>query len=327
MNPENNFRVLVTEPIPGPFREKLQEVADLTVGNRGDFITEDALRDVIADFDAVLSVLTNPLTSQVLHHASRLKIVANMAVGYNNIAIDTAKKLGITVTNTPDVLTEATAELTIGLLFATARKFAETERFLRDGKFDLWDPFGHLGIQLRGRTLGIIGMGKIGFSVAQKATALGMNICYHNRTRVSQEKESAVSARFYNHLEDLLAEADVVSVHCPLTEHTHHLLTAKHFAMMKPHSLLINTARGAVIKERDLAEALHKKIIAGAGLDVFEHEPKIDPLLLTAPNTVLLPHIGSATTEARTEMARLSYEAIIHIAKGNPPEELGNRVC
>ena len=323
---KSSFKVLVTEPITGPFLDELEKFCEVKVGNRGDFLTEESLIYALDDINGLLCLLTNPVSEKVVNSAKKLKIIANMAVGYNNIDIQAAEKNGIIVTNTPDVLTEATAELTIGLIFATARKFSASEQFLRDGKFDIWDPFGHLGMQLSGKTLGIIGMGKIGFSVAQKAHALGMNICYHNRKPV-EEKAKSVNATFFDSLDELITHSDVISLHCPLTDETHHLLRTEHFEKMRESSILINTSRGPVVDEAALAEALHSGQIAGAGLDVFEEEPRVHPDMLTAPNTVLLPHIGSATHQTRKEMARLSYEAIIHIAKEKNPSELSNRVC
>jgi len=320
-------RILVTEPISKEPLQKLQDRFDVEVAERNTFNDESPLANAIAGYDALLCMLSTPVTHTVLEAASKLKIIANYAVGYDNINIETAKKRGIHVANTPGVLTEATADTAFALLLAVARKIPEAEDALRNKQFDGWHPLGFLGLELFGKKMGIIGMGNIGSAVARRAAAFGMDILYHNRSRVDRNLEAELDATFVDNIEDIARQADILSLNCPLTPNTHHLINARILEIMPGHALLINTARGAVVDESALASALHSYKIAGAGLDVFEEEPKIHPDLLSAPNVVLTPHIGSATEETRAKMGYLAVDAIMHILEGKDAEELSNLVC
>lgn len=320
-------KVLITEPIIETAIEKLRSHFDVTVSERETYDNEEHLINDIGDFDALFSMLSTPVTKTVIKEGHKLKIIANYAVGYDNIDIEAARDYGIRVANTPDVLTNSSADGALALLLATARKVCEAQDFLRKGKFDGWHPTTFLGPELSGKTLGIVGMGKIGGAVAKRALGFGMNICYHNRSRVDTAKENDLNATYLSDLKELVAKSDIISLNCPLTEETHHLIDKKMLNMMGADTLIINTARGAVIDEAALAEALHNGKIAGAGLDVFEDEPKIHPALLDAPNAVLLPHIASATNEARTKMGLLAADAIITVLNNNDTGNAPNLVC
>ncbi|MBO6623171.1 MAG: D-glycerate dehydrogenase [Balneola sp.] len=319
-------KVLVTEPIPEKNLAYLREHSIVKVGNKGEFQDELKLIDAIPDYDALLCMLSTPVTKKVLVAAQKLKIVANFAVGYNNIDVESAKDLGIKVANTPDVLTEACGDFAMGLLMAVSRKFNAAEQYLREGNFSGWEPLGFLGMELRGKTLGIIGMGRIGQAFAQRARAFGMNIAYHNRSKVSPETEKSLGAAYVSTIEELVINSDVLSLNCPLTDQTHHLVDKTLFKLMPSHSILINISRGPVVDEVALADALHRKTIAGAGIDVFENEPAVHPDLLTAPNCILLPHIASATFETREAIGMLASNAIVSVLKGESDSNIPNLI-
>lgn len=305
------LRILVTEPIPGNATSYLRSKGfDVIEGHRNQFNSEDKLIEGLTDVDALLSMLSNPVSRRVLEACPTLKIVANYAVGYNNIDIEAAAELGIRVANTPDVLSEATADIALLLLLATARKVLEAEKELRSGLFDGWHPKGFLGFDLYGKTAGIIGMGRIGRAIAKRLHGFSVNITYHNRSRLSEEIESETNATYYSNPDTMLGECDFVFLSCPLTPQTRHIIDEKRLSLLPPNCIIINTGRGPLIDEASLAKALHQGRIAGAGLDVFEHEPEIHPDLLSAPNTVLLPHIGSATHETREAMGMMAARAI-----------------
>jgi glyoxylate reductase len=304
--------VLITEPVFEEVLSLLQEHTHLTIGNRGDYNNAGKLREVIPKYDGLISMLSNPVNAAVLEKATKLKIVANYAVGYNNIDVAEASFRGIKVANTPDVLTETTAEGAFALLLAVARRLTEAEQSLRNGEFDGWNPNGFIGFDLAGKKLGIIGMGRIGLAFAKKAKCFGMKILYTNRNRLNPKIERDLGATFIANALELAKQSDIISIHCPLTSETHHLVNSDFLSLMKTGSIIINTARGAIIDEKALAESLHRRHLWGAGLDVFEHEPVIHPLLLTAPNTVLLPHVTSATHKTRLSMGMLAAGAILN---------------
>lgn len=318
--------ILVTEPIPEKVTSYLKEFGKVTVAPKGTYGSEEKLIEDIKNYDALLCMLSTPVTAKVLTEAKQLKVVANFAVGYDNIDIKAAHSHGIKVANTPDVLTEACGDYAMGLLLALSRKFKEAEKYLRDGKFNGWEPLGFLGMELRGRALGIIGMGRIGQSFAHRARAFGMNIMYHNRSRIASQAEQELKATYVEGHKELARNCDVLSLNCPLTDETHHLVDKALLESMREHALLINISRGAVIDESALANALHKGTIAGAALDVFEEEPKVHPKLLSAPNTLLLPHIASATHKTREAIGMLAAEAITSVLQGKPDSEIPNLI-
>jgi len=321
-----SYRVLITEPIVDSVIEKLRSHYQVDVGKRGEFNSAESLAAKIPDYHALLPMLSNPVTDKVMEAGTNLKVIANHAVGYNNIDLNAARKHKIKVANTPDVLTESSADMALALLLAVARKLVEAQNYLRAGKFKGWEPLGFLGKELNGSSMGIVGMGRIGTAVARRAKAFGMQIKYHNRSRVDKETEKELAAEYVTDLEELAAQCDVLSLHCPLTEETHHLVDAKILNKMPDHGILINTARGAVVDEAALAEALHNHAIAGAGLDVFEEEPKVHPRLLSAPNCVMTPHIASATHKTRRAIGMLAANAIIGVLEGKPDSEIPNLI-
>lgn len=266
----------------------------------------------------LLSLLTDRVDEEVLEAAPDLRVVANYAVGFDNVDVPACTRRGVLVTNTPDVLTEATADMAWALLLAAARGVARGDRFLRTGAPWAWGPEMMLGREVHGRTLGIVGLGRIGRAVARRAAGFGMRVVYHGRTRAPEEVEAELGVAFLP-FGDLLAEADLVTVHVSLDDRTRHLFDAEAFRRMKPTAVLVNTSRGPVVDETALAEALLEGEIFAAGLDVFEREPEVHPRILEAENAVLVPHLGSATVETRGEMARLAVENLLAGLRGERP--------
>lgn len=274
----------------------------------------------LSDVDALVCLLLDRIDAQVIARAPKLRVIANCAVGYDNVDVAAATAASIAVTNTPDVLTDATAELTIALVLAAARRLPEGEALVRSGQWIGWRLDQLLGQPIKGRTLGIVGLGRIGLAVAERAAGLGMQVIYSGHHDVANR----FGARRVE-VDELFAQADVVSLHCPLTPETKHLVNTERLARMKPHAILINTARGGIVDDGALAQALHTGRIFAAALDVFDGEPAVDPRLLAAPRLVLAPHIGSATTWARTQMAQLCADGVIAVLTGRRPANLVNR--
>jgi glyoxylate reductase len=315
-------RVFITQPIPEPGPSMVAQVASELMQNPDDRVLPAAeLRERVSGCDAVLCLLTDPIDPSVLEAARGCRIFANMAVGYNNIDVAAATRLGILVTNTPGVLTEATADLAWTLLLGVARRVAEGDREMRAGRFPGWGPLYMLGGDVTGRTLGLVGPGRIAAAVARRALGFEMPLLYYGR-RASPELE-ALGGRQVP-LDALLAESDFVSLHVPLSAETRHMIDAKALARMKPTAYLINTARGPVVDEPALVEALRAGRIAGAGLDVYEDEPKMAEGLADCPNTLLLPHLGSATRATRAAMSRIAAENLVAALQGKRPLNLVN---
>ena len=319
-------RILVTEPIVDEVLDFLRRNFHVDVGERCVYHEELPLAEAAENYDALLTMLTNPVTKRVLNSGNRLKVVGNHAVGYDNVDVEAAGKLGIHVANTPGVLTDATADATMALILSCCRPICEAQEYLRAGNFTSWEPVGFLGMELSGKTLGIVGMGRIGQVVARRAKSFGMEIHYHKRNRLDEAVESDLEATYQANVEALAAKSDILSLHCPLTEQTHHLVDASILNALPNHAFLINTSRGPVVDEAALAKALHQGKLGGAGLDVFEKEPEVHPELLTAPRTVLVPHIGSATYKTRRAMGMLAAEAITAILKGKKAQAIPNLV-
>jgi glyoxylate reductase len=274
------------------------------------------LREGLCQADAAIVTLGDKIGTETIRAATRLKILANYAVGYNNIDLATARARGLIVTNTPDILTDATADLTWALILATARRIVEGDALVRSGSWTGWGPTQLLGTEVSGKILGIIGMGRIGQAVAQRAVGFRMQVHYHTRqlmTTASLPREWE-----YRSLQDLLGEADIMTIHVPLTPNTHHLIGARELAWMKPNAFVINTARGPIVDEGALVNALKTGIIAGAGLDVYEQEPDIHPALAELKQVVLLPHLGSATLHARVHMGLVCLKNIQAVLDGHP---------
>ncbi len=315
-------KIFITRQIPEKGINLLKEKGwEVSIGPEGKISQEELLKGV-KGVEAILSVLTEKIDGQVMETAGQqLKIVANYAVGYNNIDLAEAKKREIMVTNTPGVLTEAVAEHTIALLFAIAERIVEADRYTRAGKFKVWGPKLLLGADIKGRTLGIVGLGRIGSSVAQRMQdGFEVKIIYFDVKR-NEELEKKYNIE-YRELDDLLKEADFVSLHTALTKETKHLINAERLKMIKPTAYLINTARGPIIDEKALLEVLKNKEIAGAALDVYENEPELTPGLTELENVVLTPHIASATKETRDKMSEMAAQNIIAALEGQTPPNL-----
>jgi glyoxylate reductase len=263
--------------------------------------------------------VTDRIPAEIIAAAgAQLKLIANFGVGFNHIDVKAATARGIAVTNTPGVLTDATADIAMTLMLMVTRRAVEGGKILESGSFPGWCPTWLMGVSLRGKKLGIVGMGRIGEAMGIRSRAFGMEIHYHNRRRASAEVESKIAATYWPDLDAMLPEMDIVSIHCPYTPETYHLFSAARLARMKPSAFLINTARGEIVEEAALADALASGRLAGAGLDVFEHEPKVEPKLLTLKNVALLPHLGSSTIEARTGMGNKVIANIAAFVEGHP---------
>jgi len=314
----------ITRLLPAPVMATLRERYTLVSEPTEDQIpTDDDRRYGFSQADAVICTLADPITDALLAAAPRLKIVANYAVGYNNVDVAAATRRGIVVTNTPDVLTDATADLTWALILAGARRVVEGDRWTRSGQWPGWAPTQMLGTDVTGKTLGIIGMGRIGQAVAQRAQGFRMPVLYASHRPCSSPP--GVSTWIHRPLEEVLTQADFISLHVPLSDTTRHLMGSRELAMMKSTAFLINTSRGPVIDEAALLAALQQGRIAGAGLDVYEREPVITAGLETLPNVVLLPHLGSATQQIRIKMGMLCVENIAAVLGGRPPLNPVNR--
>jgi glyoxylate reductase len=312
-------RIVVTRRIPEPAIERLQGAGDVWVSPHDRPLATEELHAAVAGADAVVTLLRDRVDNGFLDAAGPgLRIVANVAVGYDNVDVPACARRGIVVSNTPGVLTEATADLAFALILMATRRLGEGERLIRSRTPWSWSMFFMLGTGLQGKTLGIVGLGKIGQATARRARAFGMEIAYAGRRRAPEDAEAELGARFLP-LDELLATADVVSLHCPLSAETRHLIDADALGRMRPAAFLVNTTRGPVVDEAALAEALRAGTIAGAGLDVFEREPDVHPALLELENVVLIPHLGSATVETRTAMGVLAAENVVAVLAGGPP--------
>ncbi len=310
--------VFVTRQLPEPGIELLLQAGyEVDVWPEDRPIDRAVLLNKVAQCDAVISMLTDSIDEEVLDHAPQLRVVANFAVGFNNIDVALARKRGIEVTTTPNVLTDATADLAFGLLLAAARRFTEGEQLVRSGNWDGWTPTQLLGRPVAGQTLGIVGMGAIGQAVARRAKGFGMSIVYHNRRRVDVAIEEELAARYVS-LDELFSQSDFISLHAPLNDESRHLVNADSLAKMKETAIIVNTARGPLIDEVALSDALQKKRIFAAGLDVFAEEPIIEPQLMTLPNVVMMPHLGSATVTARRDMVELCCRNILAVLQNQP---------
>jgi len=309
----------VTNRIPAAAVDLLRGAGELRIDDREEAIPRRDLLQLVAGTDAVLTLLHDRVDGELLEAAGpQLRCVANVAVGYDNVDLEAAARHGVVVTNTPGVLDDATADLTLGLILAATRRLAEGDRLIRSGRGWSWGMGFMLGSGLQGKRLGIVGLGGIGRRVAERARAFGMEIAYHSRRPAPAEVEATLEAERLP-FEDLLATADVLSLHVPLSPETRHLVGAAELEAMKPGAVLINAARGPVVDERALATALAEGEIAAAGLDVYEHEPLVEPALLELDNVVLVPHLGSATVETRTAMAELAARNAISVLSGQGP--------
>ncbi len=319
----NFLNVYITRKIPQAGIDLLQKNHfNVEIFEEDRQVPKQELINKIKTADALLPLLTDEITSEIIRAGKNLKIIANYAVGYNNIDIDEAKRRKIVVTNTPGVLTECTADLTWSLIMAVSKRIVEADKFTRDRKFHGWAPMLMLGSEISGKTLGIIGSGRIGTAVAKRSSGFDMGIIYtSNRTNEYIDKE--LGGRKVE-IDELLERSDYISIHVPFNEKTFHLIDEKKIQKMKNSVFIINTARGPIIDEKALVTALRNKQIAGAGLDVYEDEPKLPDGLIELDNVILLPHIGSATLETRTKMATMAATNIISYFKGQKPPNIIN---
>jgi len=315
-------KVVVTGKIPAGGLARLKAEHDVTAWESDDAISRADLLAMVAGADAIVSLLTEKIDDELLDAAGpQLKSVSNVAVGYNNIDVPACENRGVLVTNTPGVLTEATADIAMSLILMSTRRLGEGERVIRAQEPWQWGMFYMLGMGLQGRQLGIVGMGQIGIATARRAKAFGMNIAYTRRTPLEDHVIEELDAKFMT-MDELIESSDVLSLHCPYSPTTHHLMSENQFARMKKTAFLINTARGPIVHEQALVEALVVGQIAGAGLDVFEHEPAVHPRLLELENVVLIPHLGSATVETRAAMADIAATNALAILAGSQAPNL-----
>lgn len=311
--------VVVTRKLPEATERELSALFDVQLNPDDRPMDAAALTNAVRTADVLVPTVTDRITAEIIGAAGpRLKLIANFGVGFNHIDVTAAAVRSTAVTNTPGVLTDATADIAMTLILAVTRRAVEGAKIVETGRFTGWCPTWMMGVGLRGRKLGIVGMGRIGEAVARRSRAFGLEIHYHNRTRVPRTLEQDFAATYWPELDAMLPEMDIVSINCPYNANTWHLFSAERLARLKPSAFLINTARGEIVDEAALAEALASGQLAGAGLDVFEREPKVEPKLLTLPNAVLLPHLGSSTIEARTGMGKKVIANIRAFAAGEP---------
>jgi|TARA_B110000444_G_scaffold150592_1_gene140923 glyoxylate reductase len=314
--------VIVTRRLPELVETRLMELFNTKLSIDDKPFSKKQLIDAVKEADILVPTVTDKIDTDVLEASSKkLKLIANFGNGTDHINIETAQKKNIIVTNTPGVLTEDTADMVMGLLLAVPRKVIAGENLIRSGKWEGWSPTHMMGRRIWGKRLGIIGMGSIGQAVARRAIGFGLNIHYHNRNRLPDVIEESHQATFWEDLDQMLPKMDIISINCPSTPETYHLLSRERLSSLQTHAYIINTSRGKVINEEALAELLSEGKIAGAGLDVFEREPSVSKVLLGAPNTVLLPHMGSATVEARIEMGEKVIVNIQTLLNGHRPPD------
>jgi len=314
--------VIVTRKLPDAVETRMRELFDTRLNHDDKPMSQAELIEAVKTADVLVPTVTDRIDSKILVRAGpNLKLIANFGTGVDNIDVKTALEKGITVTNTPGVLTEDTADMTMALILAVPRRLVEGAKELEADRFTGWSPSWMLGHRLQGKRLGIVGMGRIGQAVARRAKAFGLQIHYHNRKPVSAAIERELEATYWESLDQMLARMDIVSINCPHTPATYHLLSARRLKLMKPTAYIVNTARGEVIDENTLARMLEAGQLSGAGLDVFEHEPAVNPKLKKLKNVTLLPHMGSATIEGRMDMGEKVIINIKTFADGHKPPD------
>jgi len=317
-------RIVVTRKLPDPIETRMMELFDVQLNLTDDPMPKADIIEAVKTADVLVPTVTDRIDASILSQAGdSLRLVANYGTGVDHIDLASARQRGITITNTPDVLTEDTADMTMGLILAVSRRLTEGERRLRSGDWHGWSPTGMLGHRIYGKRLGIVGMGRIGQAVARRARGFGLSIHYHNRHQLHAEVEGELEATYWESLDQMLARMDVISINCPHTPATYHLLSARRLKLLQGHAVIVNTSRGEVIDENALTRMLVGGEIGGAGLDVFEHEPAVNPKLVALDNVVLLPHMGSATHEGRIDMGEKVLINIKTFIDGhNPPDRV-----
>jgi len=315
-------RVVVTRKLPDAIETRMMELFDVHLNVDDEPMTAAQLTEAVQTADVLVPTVTDHIDKAVLAQAGEnLRLIANYGTGVDHIDLATTRARGITVTNTPDVLTEDTADMTMALILSVPRRLSEGERVLRQGLWTGWSPTWMLGHRIHGKRLGIIGMGRIGTAVARRAKGFGLSVHYHNRQPVHPDTEAELEATYWESLDQMLARMDIISVNCPHTPATYHLLSARRLKLLKPHTYIVNTARGEVIDENALVRLLKEGEIGGAGLDVYENEPAINPKFLDLDNVVLVPHMGSATVEGRMDMGEKVLINIKTFADGHMPPD------
>ncbi|NOZ67624.1 MAG: D-glycerate dehydrogenase [Alphaproteobacteria bacterium] len=316
--------VIVTRKLPDIIETRMMELFNVRLNLDDHAFSAAEMAEAVKEAEVLVPTVTDRLDARILAQSSPdLKLIANYGAGVDHIDLASARQRGITVTNTPGVLTEDTADMTLALMLAVPRRLIEGERLLQSGEWAGWAPTGIQGSRIWGKRLGIIGMGRIGQAVARRAKAFGLSIHYHNRHRTSSDIEEELEATYWESLDQMLARMDIISVNCPHTPATYHLLSARRLKLMQKHAFIINTSRGEVIDENALIRMLAAGELAGAGLDVFENEPAVNPKLLDMPSVVALPHMGSATTEGRNDMGEKVLINIKTFTDGhNPPDRV-----
>ncbi len=320
--PRKGPSVIVTRKLPDVIETRMMELFDARLNHDDAPMDRAALVEAMQGCEVLVPTVTDRIDSALLARAGeQLKLIANYGTGVDNIDVEAAYKRGITVTNTPGVLTEDTADMTMALILAVARRLVEGERLARSGEWTGWSPTSMLGHRIHGKRIGILGMGRIGSAVARRAKGFGLAVHYHNRRRVHETLETELEATYWESLDQMLARVDILSVNCPHTPATFHLLSGRRLKLLRPHAIVVNTSRGEVIDEPALTRMLKNRELGGAGLDVFEHEPQINPRLLALDNVVLLPHMGSATLEGRQDMGEKVIINIKTFADGHRPPD------
>jgi len=314
--------VVVTRRLPEPVETRMRELFDTDLRNSDEPMTPEELAEAVKKADVLVPTVTDRIDSRVLAQAGpNLRLIASYGAGVDHIDLKTARARGITVTNTPGVLTEDTADMTMALILAVPRRLVEGERLIASGEWTGWSPTALLGRRIWGKRLGIVGLGRVGQAVARRARGFGLSVHYHNRRRLPESVEQELEATFWESFDQMLARVDIVSIHCPHTPATYHLLSARRLKLLRKDAYIVNTSRGEVVDEDALARMIAAGDLAGAGLDVFEHEPAINPKLLKLPNVVLLPHMASATIEGRTDMGEKVIINIKTFVDGHKPPD------
>ena len=314
--------VVVTRKLPDVIETRMMELFDVRLNVNDQPMSRDQLIEAVANTQVLVPTVTDRIDADILSHTGDgLKLIASFGTGVDHIDINAALKRGLVVTNTPGVLTEDTADVTMALILTVARRLGEGERLVRSAGWSGWSPTSMLGQRLRRKRIGIVGMGRIGQALARRARAFGMTIHYHNRRRVLPEIEAELEASYWDSLDQMLAHMDVVSVNCPHTPATYHLLSARRLALMREDAILVNTARGEIVDEAAMTRMLERGNLGGVGLDVYEHEPAVNPKLMKLENAVLLPHLGSATIEGRIEMGEKVIINIRAFTDGHAPPD------
>ena len=320
-----NLIILITRKLPEKIEKNLRQNFNVILNKTDKKLSYKDLKKKIDNVDILIPCVSDTIDASIIKSGKKLKLIANFGNGVDNLDLVTAKEQNVLVTNTPDVLTEDTADLVLTMILMISRKVIDAQKELVQGSWTGWGPSKTMGERIKGKKIGIIGMGRIGCAVAQRLKILGIEIIYHNRKRLHKNIEKQYQAKYFEDLDLMISQSDIISIHCPYTPDTFHLLSKKRLRLLKKNCIIINTSRGEIIDEQALANLLYKKKIGGAGLDVFEHEPQITTKLLESDNVILLPHISSATAESRIAMGDRVIRNINAFASGRVPPDLVNK--